>query len=321
MNHSRSKSQWKVRPPSYSLQCYLSYHGQAAVASLRRLIQAPFNTLLTLGVIAIALALPAGLFVVLQNMNAIGGSLQRGNQISLYLKMQTSPSEIENLSKQLKERHDVASVNVITPQQGLAEFERESGINSVLQHLPDNPLPTVIEVYPITSLSVPDGIKHLFTELQQLPAVDIAKLDMQWLQRLQSIVDLGERIVIALTLFFGIAVLLVIGNTIRLATEQQHREIEVIKLIGGTLGFIRRPFLYTGIYYGLLGGLLACTTIGMVLLWLEKPLQELFNYYHSTMNFIGLTADTAIMILLFGALLGLCGSWFAVSRHLANNNH
>lgn len=243
MNRSHSKSH--VKTQGYSLQCYLTYHGQAALTSLKRLAQMPFNSLLTIGVIAIALALPAGLFVFLQNMNALGGSWERGNQISLYLKIATAQNEIDKIFNQMKTRSDISHVNLITPQQGLEEFERESGFASVLQRLPSNPLPTVIEVYPKSSLSV-DAVKHLFDELRQDPQVDIAKIDMQWLQRLQSIIDLGERFIIALSVFFGIAVLLVIGNTIHLATQQHRREIEVIKFIGGTNAFIRRPFFVHG---------------------------------------------------------------------------
>lgn len=319
MNRSSSKiqAQRQLKPRRFSPRSYFAYHVQAAKDSLARLYHAPMSSLLTIGVIAVALALPTGLLVFLNNINVLGGDWARGNQISLYLKMNVEPMAVERLVENLQARSDVITVNTISPQQGLQEFERESGFGSVLQQLPSNPLPTVVEVFPVPDLSVPEGVQRLYSEMQQLPQVAMAKLDMQWLRRLQTIVHLGQRAVIALGLFFALAVLLLIGNTMRLATQQQRREIEVIKLVGATNAFIRRPFLYSGIYYGLLGGLLACMIVSITVQWLQSPVEQLFAQYHSAYRLLGLSLRHSLTLLFIGASLGLIGSWCAVNRHIA----
>jgi cell division transport system permease protein len=149
-----------------------------------------------------------------------------------------------------------------------------------------------------------------------LPQIDQAVLDLEWVQRLYSMMALGKRLVIALAALLALGVLLVVGNTIRLAIESRRDEIVIVKLVGGTNAFVRRPFLYTGLWYGLGGGILAWLIIGFGLFWLSSPVAELAGLYRSQFELQGLGIGDSLMMWLCGGLLGLAGAWLAVSRHL-----
>lgn len=300
----------------FALLLWFKRHLAAAKASLDRMALQPFASLMTICVIGIALALPAALYVVLQNSKAVTESWQRGTQISAFLKLNVEQADVDNALKQLRLRDDVGAVNYISPQQGLIQLQQQAGFGDVLSQLPDNPLPGVIEIYPAASLQTPAAIQNLLVSVQQLPQVDSAKLDMQWLQRLYSIVALTQRSLYALMILLGLGVLLVIGNTIRLATQNHRKEIEVIKLVGATNGFIRRPFLYTGFYYGFFGGLFAWISVAFLLWWLNSPVQRLVVSYGANFKLLGLGVSHGAGLLLVSASLGLMGAWFAVNRHL-----
>lgn len=296
---------------------YAIAHCRAFFSSLGKLIRAPFSSVMTILVIGIALALPAGLFVMLNNVKVLGKGWDKGSQISLYINKDTDPTQIDKLIGSLKLRSDVAFVEFISPEQGLSDFKNHSGYGEVLEHLPDNPIPPVIEVYPDTRLQSPELVENLLRDLEQLPQVGIAQLDMQWLKRLYALIQLGQRGVAALILLFSLGVLLIIGNTIRLLTHSQRKEIAVIKLIGGTNAFIRRPFLYTGILYGLLGGLMAWFFVEGQLIWLQTPVKKLTGAYGSEFQMLGMGANHIALLLLISTMLGFLGSWVAVNRQMS----
>lgn len=300
----------------FTLAMWLQRHIEAAIASIGRMTKQPFASLMTICVIGIALALPATLYVVLQNSKAVTASWEQGSQISVFLKMNVTQNDVDQIIKQLRLRDDVGNVSYISPQQGLEQLQKQAEFGDVLTQLPDNPLPGVLEVYPAPTLQTPQAIKNLLVSLQQLPQAESAKLDMQWLQRLYSMISVAQRGVYGLVLLLALGVLLVIGNTIRLATQNHRKEIEVIKLVGATNSFVRRPFLYSGLYYGLLGGIFAWLIVSCLLLWLNTPVERLATLYSSNFQLLGLGFIHGLLLLFLSALLGLCGAWLAVNRHL-----
>ncbi len=297
----------------------LERHAHASVSSLGRLWRTPFATMLTLLVIGVALALPACLYVLLGNVQSFGQGWDKGAQISLFLKVSVSQATAQDLASQLKQRDDVANVTYISPQDGLKKFQAQTGIGDIVEDLHSNPLPAVLEVQPTLSVQTPKSIEALLTDLKRLPQVDIAELDMQWLKRLYTIIEVIRRGVWALAALLGLAVLLVIGNTIRLSTQNRRQEIEIIKLIGATNSFIRRPFLYSGMYYGLFGAIIAWILVSITISWLNVPVVQLAKLYSSQFSLHGLGFLGGVKLACVGIVLGFFGSWFSVNRHLRAN--
>lgn len=271
---------------------------------------------MTTAVIGIALALPSGLHVVLKNAQQLSGGWDGAAQISLFLNRSVGDDEAERLAKQIQKLPQVAGVTYISRREALLEFQRLSGFGDALQALKDNPLPSVLVIRPASEASTPEATEALLQRLGAYPPVDLAQLDMQWVKRLYVIMELVRRGVVVLAILLALAVLLVVGNTIRLAIHNRRDEIVVMKLIGGTDGFIRRPFLYTGFWYGLFGGLIAWVLVTLSLSILSDPVERLAGLYQSRFELSGLDLASAIMLLATSILLGLAGSWLAVGRHL-----
>jgi cell division transport system permease protein len=302
--------------PVTALRIYLLRHLQVFFYSLGVLSRSPFATLMTTAVIGIALALPTGLHVVLKNAQQLSGGWDGAAQISLFLKRSVEDNEADRLAKQIQKLPEVAGVNYISRREALLEFQRLSGFGDALQALKDNPLPSVLVIRPAAGASTPAGTEALLQRLDDYPAVDLAQLDMQWVKRLYVIMELVRRGVVVLAILLALAVLLVVGNTIRLAIQNRRAEIVVMKLIGGTDGFIRRPFLYTGFWYGLFGGLIAWLLVSLSLSILGEPVERLAGLYQSRFAISGLDFAATGMLLAASILLGLAGSWLAVGRHL-----
>ncbi|MEJ2508081.1 MAG: permease-like cell division protein FtsX [Gammaproteobacteria bacterium] len=299
------------------LAVYGLRHLQVFFYTLGQLWRTPFATLMTAAVIGIALALPAGLQVLLNNAQRLSQGWDGATQISLFLKNGVSEERARDTAGRLRARSDIASVEFISKEEALEEFRRLSGFGDALKALDANPLPSVIVVHPAlgTTAGV-DATRALLKRLRALPEVDIAQLDMQWVKRLYAIMDIVRRGVNVLGLLLGLAVILVVGNTIRLAIQNRRDEIVIIKLIGGTDAFIRRPFLYTGFWYGLFGSLIAYFLVSGSLLVLSDPVRRLAGLYGSHFRLSSLDGDVTLALLGGGILLGLLGSWVAVGRHL-----
>ncbi len=298
------------------IQAYLHEHGRMLSFSLARLAHAPMASLMTTAVIGIALALPAGLYVLLNNLQALTGDWDGTVRISLFLKPATPEAALQPLAERLRERDDVARVQIITARRALEEFKRSSGLDTALESLEENPLPHVLVVSPPAQGRDSARVEALARALQQLPEVDLAQLDMEWLQRLYALLEIARRVVTGIAVMLALAVLLIVGNTIRLDIQNRRAEIEVTKLIGATDGFIRRPFLYGGLWYGLLGGLLAWLMVFAALTLIEAPVERLAGLYHSQYRLAGLGAANTLTLFLLATALGLAGSWLAVGRHL-----
>jgi cell division transport system permease protein len=160
------------------------------------------------------------------------------------------------------------------------------------------------------------AIKTLLSKLEARPEVELAKLDTEWLERLYTLLTLAKRVVVIISLLFSIAVLLIIGNTIRLDIQNRYQEIVVTKLIGATDAFIRRPFLYGGLWYGLFGGILCWLIVELSMLLLAGPFARLNVLYQSDFNLIRFGFSDFFVLIVLSSLLGLAGSWLAVARHL-----
>jgi cell division transport system permease protein len=298
------------------VQRWSQEHARVFFATLGRLLRQPVSTFLTAAVIGITLALPASLHVLAQNVSAISYSWEGTLQASLFLKDSVSPERGRELVETLAGRAGIARASYISREQSLVEFRQLSGFGEALDLLTDNPLPAVIVVTPRRELDQ-HQVSRLLDDLAQLPEVEVAKLDQKWLERLYAILAIVQRAVLIIAALLALAVIVTVGNTIRLDIENRRDEIIVMKLIGAPDGFIRRPFLYTGLWYGLFGGLIAWLLVDLALQALAGPTRYLAGLYESSFQLSGLTWQSGFVLLLAGVLLGAAGSAWTVGRHLS----
>ncbi|MEX6501939.1 permease-like cell division protein FtsX [Pseudomonas zhanjiangensis] len=296
------------------LQAWLESHRASLVDSLRRLGKQPIGSFFTCLVMAVALSLPMGLALLLDNVERLGGTWQRAAQISLFLQIEADEAQGQGLRELIAAMDDVAEAEWISREQALAEFQQQSGLGEALKELPDNPLPGVVLVTPKEVDKA--ALEALRLRLADLPGVQQVQLDLLWVERLTAILGLGDRFVFGLTLLLVMALLLVIGNTIRLHIENRRTEIEVIKLVGGTDSYVRRPFLYMGALYGFGAGLLAWLVLAFGLDWLDGAVVRLAGLYGSDFALGGVPSADGLSLLLGAVLLGYIGAWLAVARHL-----
>ncbi|WP_417797012.1 permease-like cell division protein FtsX [Stutzerimonas nitrititolerans] len=294
---------------------WLESHRASLVDSVGRLVKQPIGSFFTCLVMAVALSLPMGLALLLDNVERLGGSWQRAAQISLYLQLETDAAAGQALREQIREMPDVADAEWISREQALEEFQQLSGLGEALRELPDNPLPGVVVVTPNEVDKA--KLEALRQRLAELPGVEQAQLDLLWVERLAAILKLGDRFVFGLTLLLIATLLLVIGNTIRLHIENRRTEIEVVKLVGGTDGYVRRPFLYMGALYGLGAGLIAWLLLAYGLGWLNEAVIDLAGLYGSDFGLAGVPTEDGFSLVLGALLLGYIGAWLAVARHLS----
>jgi len=296
------------------LRHYLTLHAQNLVGAFGRLRNQPVGSFMTIVVIAIALALPAGLRVLVNNFELLSGSWVGAIDFSVYLKMDVSEDRAQALAAELELREDVTQVVLVPRNQALEEFQSYSGFGAALDALEENPLPHALVVRPAGDSRA--QIEPLANDLRALAETDLVQVDTAWVERLRGILLLVGRIVDLATVLLGLAVVLVIGNTIRLEINNRRTEIEVVKLVGGSDAFIRRPFLYMGLCYGLSGGLLAMLTISLSLVTLAAPVRALAGLYGSGFALQSLTLEQGLALAGTGAFLGWAGAGLATARHL-----
>ena len=297
---------------------YLLRHLQVFFYTLGQFARAPIASLLTIAVIAITLALPTGLYLLIENVQRISTGLDGGARISLFLKADVDHATAAQLSERIRQTLGVATVEYISPKQALAEFKRLSGFGETLDTLTHNPLPPVLIVQPSRTLDTPQKLDDLVKRLRANGEVDLAQLDLQWVKRLHGLLQIARRGVWLLSVSLALAVVLIIGNTIRLAVLSRREEIQVIKLVGGTNAFIRRPFLYTGLLQGTAGALAAWALVSLCLSLLAGPIGAVADLYASNFRAEGLGSYGIAILVGVGALLGWLGSRIAVGRHLGN---
>jgi cell division transport system permease protein len=299
-----------------NLQAYFARHAQTLIGSLGRIVKQPFATLLTMGVVAVALALPLFLSVILQNVRTATSNWNDAFDLSVYMDRKVSAARVESLAKQLRQRDDIAAVRVITADQALAEFRENSGFGKALDALTDNPLPDTLVVSPTLASSTPGGTDALKLAITAMADVQSVQLDTEWVKRLHSMLDILRRVVFLTAALLGAGVVLIVGNTIRLDILNRRAEIEVMKLVGATDGFARRPFLYSGVWYGLGGGLMALILVEAAVVVLARPVENLAKLYGSPFHLEGLNVATGGGTLLLAVGLAWFGSWLAATRHI-----
>lgn len=295
---------------------WLERHLQTFVGSLGRLWQQPFATLLTILVIGIALALPACLHVLVQNVRAASGGWSNALDVSVYMKPSASLEDAKSARKRIGQRRDVESVTLVEADAALEEFRKSSGFGDALGALEDNPLPHALVVRPAEGFREPSQVETLTAELGKLEGVDLVQLDTAWVSRFNAILDVVRRVVLLAAGLFALGILVIVGNTIRLDIENRRDEIEVTKLVGGSDAFVRRPFLYSGLWYGLGGGLIAWLVVTVVITVLGEPVQRIAGLYGSSFTLSSLGAEGAGILLGGGIALGWLGSFIAATRQL-----
>ncbi len=292
-------------------------HLQSFFFSLGVMARAPVAALLTAAVLGIALALPGGLYLLLDNIIQVTGHWDTAGRVSVFLNSDESDDAAGELAQQLRRWDEVARVSVITRAEALSEYRSMSGFAEVLEAFEDsNPLPAVLAVEPITDVQNAAGMKELVAKISTLPQVEFARFDLQWLQRLNAIVEIVLRGVYLLAALLALGVVLIIGNTIRLGIENRREEIEIASLFGATKAFIRRPFLYGGLLYGVFGAVIAWGILALGFALLEPAVARLVSLYGSSFALKGLSAAEVAVLMASGAALGLLGAWVAVGRHL-----
>jgi cell division transport system permease protein len=299
-----------------NINAYFARHAQTLVGSLGRLVNQPFATVMTMGVVAVALALPLFLNVFLANARTATANWNDAFDLSVYMDKKASAVRVQSFAKQLRQREDVAAVRVITADQALAEFRNDSGFGKALDALSDNPLPDTLIVTPTLAKSTSQGTDALKRAIAGMADVQTVQLDTEWVKRLHAMLDILRRVVWLTALLLGAGVVLTVGNTIRLDILNRRAEIEVMKLVGASDGFARRPFLYSGVWYGLGGGLVALILVAVAVAVLARPVDELAKLYGSPFHLQGLRFTTGAGVLALALSLAWLGSWLAATRHI-----
>jgi cell division transport system permease protein len=295
---------------------YLEHHRKVARDSARRLWQTPVASMMTWTVMGVALALPVALLLLLGSLQGVSAGWESSARITAYLAMDVSLERAGELAEEVRDDGRVLSVQLVDRDQALEEFRASSGLDDALDFLDDNPLPHTLLITPQDSARSADGVQALVRFVDGMDGIEQVQVDLGWLQRLNAMTDILARAVWALALLLGSAVILVIGNTVRLAIENRRDEILVAKLVGGTDAFVRRPFLYTGAWFGLGGGVVAWLLIQLSLWWLNGPIERLASLYRSEFSLQGPGFDGALALIIIAMLLGWLGAWLAVKRHL-----
>ncbi|MDJ0699576.1 MAG: permease-like cell division protein FtsX [Woeseiaceae bacterium] len=297
------------------LSVWATRHANNAVGALGRLVRQPFASLMIVLVIAVTLALPAALNLLVKNARAISGGWESALDFSVFLDMGVAENSAQALATLLQQRADVESAELVTADEAMREFKASSGFGAALDQLPENPLPHAIVVRP-SAANTSETIGLLQADIASLPEVEFVQSDTAWVQRFHAILDVVRQAVVIAGFLLGAAIIVIIGNTIRLDIENRREEIEVTKLIGASNAFVRRPFLWSGFWFGLLGGLLALALLQAGLVVLDDPIARLAGLYHGGAAMLTLGLDETGIIVGAGVGLGLLGSWFAVSRHM-----
>ncbi|MGV8923990.1 MAG: permease-like cell division protein FtsX [Thermomonas sp.] len=293
---------------------WLSHHGYSIVASLGRMLRKPWATLLTVGVMALALALPLGLWLVMGNMARLGGEVQASRNVDVFLKQDIDAAAAKNIADTLRQRGDVAQVLLVTPEQALAQLRSRPDLAAAIDALGADAareaLPSVLRV-------TPRGDERLLADaLRKLPQAERVQHDLAWRERLDAWLGFGERLALVLAALLGMGALLVVGNTVRLDIQSRREEIGVLQLLGASDGFVRRPFLYLGAWYGLAAGGAALGVLTLAWMGLREPLAELATRYGSHFALRGLDPLQALLVLVAAGALGWLGAGLVTGHYL-----
>jgi len=295
---------------------WVARHVQAGLGALGRLVRAPLASLLTVIVIGLALALPLGLKVFVDNVRSATGDFANAVDLTVYFERETTLERVRQLARTARERSGVAEVTVIPADEALADFREYSGFGEALEALGENPLPHALNVRPTAGASGPAELERLRRWLAAWPEAELVQMDNDWVRRFNAILEVLRHAVLLAAALLSLGVLAVIGNTIRLEILNRRAEIEVTKLVGGTNAFVRRPFLYTGTLYGLAGGLVAFGIVVGAVTLLGRPVADLAAAYGSRFALVGPSGRDTLALVGGAVVLGWLGAWLSAARHL-----
>ncbi len=298
------------------IKTWLAQHAHAFFFSLGQYANNPINNILTTFVIGISLAFPAGFYVFLNNIQIISANWDKTIEINLFLDATINEQRAYNFASTILKRDDIAQTILIKKDEALSEYKKLSGFSDALDVLDENPFPNVIVVKPVSKNINATKTKKLIADLERMPEIDSLQYDNTWIKRLVHIIHIVKLVTFILSTLLAIAVLLIIGNTIRLSIYNYRDEIEITKLFGGTDSFVQRPFLYSGVWYGIFGSIIAWLLITVSIQILIEPIKNLSALYVSEFKFVGLNITNTLRLFGVGVLLGLFGSWISVKRHL-----
>lgn len=291
-------------------------HVRQALGSLGELWRQPVASIMTIGVLGLSITLPSTLYILVKNTEKITAGWDQASEISLFLTQNTDEASAQQLLTRLSTWPEIDKITFIPASDALTEFQQLSGLGDAIAYLESNPLPDTVLVVPTEKHASPTSAKALLNKLLEQREVEIGKLDIEWLERLYALLDIARELVTLIGSLLFIAVVLIIGNTIRLNILNKRDEILVMKLVGATDAFIQRPFLYTGFWYGLLGGLLAWFAVIVILWWMDSSIQAFASMYQKQFQITGLTGGALLTMLLLSVSLGLLGSLISVQRHV-----
>jgi len=285
-------------------------------SSLGSLVSHWAGTLMTVSVLGIAMALPLGLGVVMQNLHGMDLRQEDWGSLSVFLQPTVGEEEARSLAATAEHRFAV-TVTLISPEQGMAEFVERSGLHEAAELFETNPLPWVLRASPPASATpVDEAATRMADWFAGQDAVEAVQLDHKWMQRLAGLVALGDAFLRLLTVLLSVAVVLVVANTIRLDVANRAGEIKVLNMVGAPNGYIRQPFLYSGLWYGVLGAVLALLLLALALAYLQPAVERLQDAYGNAIRLHGPGATGVVIVLASGGLLGLAGAWWSVQRYL-----
>lgn len=300
---------------------WLLAHYRAIQTALQELMREPFTNILTIFILGIAITLPLLLSVTLKNIQHINRAWHIGiPSISLYLKPGTQESSVDTLIHTLQNNKAIQSVSYITPDDAIQDFQKNTGLGDMLTLFKNNPLPGLLILYPNKANQTPAAMNTLFATLKTLPLVDTAQLDLNWVTRLHTLLQMGQRLTTLLSLLFAAGIALIVANTLRTQLARHQAEIDILRLVGATDAYIRRPFLYRGALYGLLGGLMGWFAVTLIILLLRTPAATLAQSYQAAHFALqGAVLPLGMITLLLAGLLGFIGAFVVVDRYLRAN--
>jgi cell division transport system permease protein len=301
---------------SDKLRAYRDLHAHALFSSLGRLVTSRLNAVLTIIVLSISISLACGFYLLVENVQQLTADLESSNQISLFLRDDVSLASANRLANGIKLDPSVQAVKVITKEQALKEFEDFSGFGEAVRALEKNPLPIVLQVIPKNSLEEGQNIETLVENFKQAGEVDFAQLDMQWVKKLQLMIDVAQMSVMLLGVLLSLAVLFITGNTIRLELHNRKDEIVIAKLVGATNSFVQRPFLYSGFWIGFFSGISAWFIVTIMMLVLKQPVEKLSMLYNSSFHLLFMGFFETLALIFISSSLGIAGSWVVVQLQL-----
>ncbi len=301
-----------------SVRAWSRRHLYSFFSSLGVLLNHKIGTLLTVMVLCIAMFMPLGLFITLHNLDGVDLRQEEWSAVTVFFTQDATHDEVQRVAAEIEQRFAPEVVNLIDPEQGMADFREASGFGQSLEMLDENPLPWVMQISPGggSTYDIEIRVSEMTAWLGSQDSVEVTQFDYKWMQRLGRMMALGDAAVAVLVLLFGVAVVVVVANTIRLDVASHAEEIEILALVGAGNAFVRQPFLYTGFWYGLMGGALAMVLLVLIMVYLGRPLGLLLETYGTVFEMRGLGVSEAAWILAGGGLLGWLGAWVSVQRYL-----